>query len=90
MDGAYQCQCVKVLGMALVFEHAPKLVNLCILLGRRVAGVAALRGRGRCGEVEGVVFGIELELRGGGGRHAVRICVCICVFICVDVGERGG
>lgn len=56
----YQRQRIEILDVTVFFKHAPELVNLCILLGRCVARVAALRRRGRCGEVEGVVFGVEL------------------------------
>lgn len=71
MGIAYQRQGIEVLGVTLVLEHAPQLVDLCILLRRCVAGVAALRRWGRCGEVVGVVLGVKLELVGGCGRHAV-------------------
>lgn len=59
--------------MSFLLEDAAQLEDLCILLGRGVAGVTALSGRRSSRIVVVIVLGVELELVSACSRHCVVI-----------------
>lgn len=65
----HHCQGIQILGVSSRLQHGPELVDLGILLWRRVAGVAVLRRRCSGGVVVVVVLGVERELFGAGSSH---------------------
>lgn len=65
----HQGQGIKVLGVSLLFQQGPELVDLRILLGGGVARVAILGGGSGGGVVVVVVLGVERELLCAGGSH---------------------
>lgn len=67
----YQSQGVKAIGVTLALESGAQLLDLLILLGRRVARVAVGLNGGDEGEVEVVVLGVEVQAFGVGGSSHV-------------------
>lgn len=72
-DNTYQGQRIQAIGVALLLERLPQLLDCGILLWGQVARVAVGLDGSDDGEVKVVVLGVEVDARGSCcGSHVGR------------------